>query len=229
MKIGALAVCFGDESGEVIVEPVDLGKIYTLLEQRLPMPEKKKRWWRKGHLWWVLIGIVLLSFVDFDRGDGITVPDGSELRVVMMPEPDWQSYGLGSMPDYWKVHDLLGNVGLNTLLRIELIRDGLRYEDSGIRVRRESSAIRVDLFHAPVILRGRTDIRFVPLVKPNTDAEIMLFQVIRTHGLVLGSTVYPLEWFIGNDGRGSVSVRGRPNIGPSRLLSNLERAFGLVF
>jgi len=216
-----------DEKKQIKTDVDLLVEIKDILVQRLP---KKCPIWKSKKLYMPLLLLLSLSIVDLEFGKrancDIVVTEGTKIDLVKMPEPNWAKLGIEMNSEYWKVSE---PNGILVFFDISLVRQGLTYNQSFIKVKRErdkkeGKAVLMD----QLIIKCPTTI----LVEPcTTDSEDNLIrkQVIRTYSFRIGHNEIPLGTFINyNTYTGKLVVLVKPRIGWRRFKANLSTAFSFL-
>jgi len=208
-----------------------LKEIRNLLKSQQP---RFKPWWQKRILWMFAAGLILLCFIQFpseaNRKADMVITSGSELKLFILPEPNWEKLGLHAIPNFRKVPGEMSlGMYVNTLLQLNLTRQGRSYMQSGIRVSRLETELKIDL-HSNPIINGPTKIVIEPIGKNDVTELKMINSIIRNYGIEADGRRLPLYQFIDTKTmKGHVVVETRSPIGYQRFLSNLERAFNLAY
>jgi len=125
---------------------------------------------------------------------------------------------------------LPANVGVETLWEVSLYRQGLRYEQSALRVVRHGNEQLVD-FLPPLRINGPTRVVFSPMFKESDPEKTIASKIVLTYALMISNEKIhvPLEQVINNiTDFGQLVVYVKPKIGWERFVANLEKVWGLL-
>ena len=216
---------------KLVTEGELLMDIRNILLHTLPALAKKPPIWKRRWVHFILLVLLSLFVVDFGFGRrgscDLVVTDGAAIRLVKMPPPDWEAYGLEAIPEYWAVGNPEGESA--GVFEIGLVARTVTYKQSVVRAVAGSDGgeARLEFADVPLVVKCPTIVSLKPAEGSYGSGRIRE-SVVRTYALEVGGKKVPLYMFVdGERGEGELVVEVIPRLGMGRFRANVAAALGM--
>ncbi len=216
---------------KLVTEGELLMDIRNILLRTLPAVVRRRPIWKRGGVHIVLLLLLSLFVVDYGFGRrgscDLVVTDGAEIRLVKMPPPRWEAYGLEPIPEYWAVGNPEGESA--GVFEIGLSARTVTYKQSVIRAVAgdDGGEARLEFADVPLVIECATTVSLKPAEGSYGSGRIRE-DVVRTYALEVGGKKVPLYMFVdGDTGKGELAVEVIPRFGMGRFRANVGFALGM--